>query len=160
MSSCLSRLIQEAKSKDISHFSAMNLKSRNFESELKFRTSRSSGAGGQHVNTTETKVELVFNVDSSALLNQEEKGRLFKKWDNRINDKGEFKICSSQHRSQGVNKEHVVKKFYLMLEKAFKKEKKRIATKVPAAVKADILKSKKLHSKKKAERKFSKRDLM
>ena len=137
----------------------MNLKNKNFESEFKFRTSRSSGAGGQHVNTTETKVELVFDVDASALLNEEEKERFTKKWSNRINDEGEFKICSSQHRSQSSNKEHVIKKFYLMLEKAMKKEKKRIATKVPAAVKADILKKKKLHSKKKAERKFNKENL-
>ena len=138
----------------------MNLKSRKFESEFKFRTSRSSGAGGQHVNTTETKVELVFNVEASALLKPEEKEKFTKKWGNRINDEGEFKICSSQHRSQSSNKEHVIKKFYLMLEKAMHKEKKRIATKVPAAVKADILKNKKLHSKKKADRKFNKKDLM
>ena len=138
----------------------MNLKNRNFESEFKFRTSRSSGAGGQHVNTTETKVELIFNVAASALLNEEEKQKFANKWSNRINDEGEFKISSSQHRSQASNKEHVIKKFYLMLEKAMKKEKKRIATKVPAAVKASILKKKKLHSKKKEDRKFNARDLL
>ena len=146
--------------KVILHFCLMNLKDRKFESEFKFRTSRSSGAGGQHVNTTETKVELVFDVDASAMLNVDEKERFTKKWHTRINDEGEFKICSSQHRSQSSNKEHVIKKFYLMLEKAMKKEKKRIATKVPAAVKADILKNKKLHSKKKADRKFSKKELI
>jgi ribosome-associated protein len=146
--------------KVILHFCYMNLKDRKFESEFKFRTSRSSGAGGQHVNTTETKVELVFDVDASAFLNAEEKEKFTKKWSNRINDEGEFKISSSQHRSQSSNKEHVIKKFYLMLEKAMKREKKRIATKVPAAVKADILKNKKLHSKKKADRKFSKKDLI
>lgn len=144
----------------ILHFYTMNLKRRNFESEFKFRTSRSSGAGGQHVNTTETKVELVFDVDASALLSEEEKEKFAKKWSNRINDEGEFKICSSQYRSQSSNKEHVIKKFYLMLEKAMKKVKKRIATKVPAAVKADILKNKKLHSKKKTERKFNPKDLL
>ena len=132
----------------------MNFKTKNFESEFKFRTSRSSGAGGQHVNTTETKVELIFEVDTSALLNTEEKGKFIAKWSNRINDESEFKICSSQHRSQLANKEHVIKKFYLMLAKAMQKEKKRIATKVPKAVKEKILKSKKLHGKKKQDRKY------
>ena len=131
---------------------------RNLESEFTFRTSRSSGAGGQHVNTTETKVELIFDIDKSALLKEEEKEKFATKWENRINEEGEFRICSSQHRSQLANKEHVIKKFYLMLEKALLKEKKRIATKVPKQVKAAIRKKKELHSQKKADRKFNMRN--
>ncbi|MES2622163.1 MAG: alternative ribosome rescue aminoacyl-tRNA hydrolase ArfB [Bacteroidota bacterium] len=133
---------------------------RNFDSEFKFRTSRSSGAGGQHVNTTETKVELVFKIDDSSLLNEMEKEKLLKKWPNRVNEEGEFKICSSQHRSQSANKEHVIKKFYLMLEKALKKEKKRIPTKAPKEVKEAIRKKKELHSQKKAGRKFNPKNYM
>lgn len=133
---------------------------RNFNSEFKFRTSRSSGAGGQHVNTTETKVELSFDVDDSALLNEKEKEKFLKKWPNRVNEEGVFKICSSQHRSQGANKEHVIKKFYLMLEKALKKEKKRIPAQVPKEIKEAIRKNKKLHSEKKAGRKFNAKDFM
>jgi ribosome-associated protein len=136
----------------------MKREERNFESEFKFRTSRSSGAGGQHVNTTETKVELIFDIDHSNLLKEEEKKKLLKKWPNRINEEGEFKICSSQHRSQSANKEHVIKKFYLMLEKALRKEKKRIPTQIPDEVKEAIKKKKELHSKKKAERKFNMRN--
>ncbi len=138
----------------------MNLKSRNFESEFDFRTSRSSGAGGQHVNTTETKVELIFDPERSPNLSDVEKVKFIKKWSTRITDDGLFKICSSQHRSQGANKEHVIKKFYEMLAKALQPEKKRIATKIPKAIKEDIRHKKKQHSQKKADRKFSKRDLM
>lgn len=136
------------------------MEKRKFEPEFTFRTSRSRGAGGQHVNTTETKVELVFDIDRSALLNEQEKEKLLKKWPNRINEEGEFKICSSQHRSQSANKEHVIKKFYLMLEKALKKEKKRIATKVPREVKEAIRKKKEMHSQKKAGRKFNAKDFI
>jgi len=132
---------------------------RNFDSEFHFKTSRSSGAGGQHVNTTETKVELIFDIDKSALLKHEEKEKFVKKWENRINEEGEFRICSSQHRSQSANKEHVIKKFYLMLGKALKKEKKRIPTKIPKEIKEAIRKKKELHSQKKADRKFNMRNI-
>ncbi len=138
----------------------MNLKAKNFEHEMTFRTSRSGGAGGQHVNKTETKVELLFNVYGSAILTETEKEKFAKKWVNRINDEGIFSMCSSQHRSQGANKEHVINKFYTMLQKALEPEKKRIPTKVPQAIKEDIRKNKRLHSQKKGERKLRTRDFL
>lgn len=142
------------------HLCGMNLKNRNLESEMTFRTSRSGGAGGQHVNKTETKVELLFDVHKSAILTEAEKEKFANKWVNRINDDGIFSMCSSQHRSQGANKEHVIAKFYTMLQKAFEPEKKRIPTKVPTAVKEDIRKNKRLHSQKKGERKLRTRDFL
>ena len=138
----------------------MKLSERNFEPEFKFKTSKSSGAGGQHVNTTETKVELIFAIDASSLLNDAEKAKLRTKLAGNINDNGELRINSSESRSQATNKEKVVKKFYTLLERALKKEKRRIPTKVPAAVKENILKKKKLHSHKKEERRFNPRNLM
>ena len=138
----------------------MSANNRKFESEFSFKTSRSSGAGGQHVNTTETKVELSFLIQDSIVLTEEEKEKFTAKWKNRINDDGEFKICSSQHRSQAANKEHVIKKFYKMLATALLKEKKRIATKKPKAVKEKILKIKKRNSEKKTDRGKRTRDFM
>jgi ribosome-associated protein len=136
----------------------MNLKDRNFEPEFRFKTSRSSGAGGQHVNTTETKVELIFDVMASAILDDKEKHRVLIKLKNLINDKGELRISSSESRSQASNKENAIAKFYVVLAKALKKEKKRIPTKIPVEVKKEILKTKKLHSKKKEERRFNPRE--
>jgi len=146
--------------KTFSHFCNMKLSERNFEPEFKFKTSKSSGAGGQHVNTTETKVELIFNINDTVLLSDTEKVKLFKKLGGYINDSGELRVNSSESRSQATNKEKVVKKFYTMLEKALKKEKRRIPTKVPTAVKEDILKKKKQHSKKKEDRRINTRDLL
>ena len=144
----------------IIHFCAMKLSERNFEPEFKFKTSKSSGAGGQHVNTTETKVELIFTINESALLSEAEKEKLLNKLAGNINDKGELRINSSESRSQATNKEKVIEKFYTVVGKALKKEKRRIPTKVPKAVKENILKKKKLHSHRKEERRFNPRKLL
>jgi ribosome-associated protein len=133
---------------------------RNFESELVFRTSRSGGKGGQHVNKTETRVELIFDVVHSQLLTEEEKQKVMKRWKNRINDAGELLICSSSYRSQAMNKSKVIEKFYEKIEKALIPEKKRIATKVPKVVKEEILKNKKRNSEKKSQRGMRTRDFL
>jgi ribosome-associated protein len=138
----------------------MNLKERNFESEFRFKTSRSSGAGGQHVNTTETKVEVIFDVMTSNILTDSEKALLLKRLSNQLNDKGELRISSSESRSQATNKEKAVAKFYVVVSKALKREKKRIPTKKPVEIKEEILKTKKLHSRKKEERRFNPREFM
>jgi ribosome-associated protein len=136
----------------------MNLRDRNFLPEFSFKTSRSSGAGGQHVNKTETKVELIFNIYDSVLLNDVEKERVWIKLSGIINDKGELKISNSESRSQSANKEAVIEKFYQLVEKALKKEKKRIPTEMPVEKKEQILNSKRQHSIKKADRRFNPRD--
>ncbi|MBL0310207.1 MAG: aminoacyl-tRNA hydrolase [Bacteroidetes bacterium] len=138
----------------------MLLKNRNFLPEFSFRTSRSGGAGGQHVNKTETKVELIFDVQATTLLSDAEKEKVFIKLKTYINDEGELRLTNSETRSQSTNKERAILKFYTLLEKALKKEKKRIATKVPKAVKARIRKNKKLHSEKKQGRRMKSKDLM
>lgn len=152
------RWLRDKKLKNSTYFHKVQLKERNFEKEFRFRTSRSSGAGGQHVNTTETKVELIFSVADSVLLNQKEKEIILNKLKKYINEQGELRLSSSKSRSQSTNKELAIKRFYTILEKAIKKEKKRIPTKMPKEVKDVILKSKKLHSQKKSERSFKTKD--
>lgn len=121
--------------------------------ELEFRTSRSSGAGGQHVNKTETKVEVLFDIKSSAGLTEEEKETLFQKLATSINDEGIIGISSQKSRSQFSNKENAIEKLKLRLEKALIPKVKRIRTKPSKASVEERLAEKKRRAEKKEARK-------
>jgi len=123
-----------------------------FSTEFKFQTSRSRGAGGQNVNKVESRVELIFDVNNSALLNDIQKEKINKKLANKIDNEGFLHITSETSRSQLKNKELVVEKFYALLEKALTDPKPRKASKPSRAAKEKRLQEKRLHSMKKKER--------
>lgn len=122
--------------------------------EVIYKTSRSSGAGGQNANKVETKVQLLFSIATSQLLNQEQKNILFEKLKNRINQEGYFSISSDTARSQLKNKELVTQRFLKIIAHALRPEKERKLTAVPNSVKLERLESKKMLSEKKANRRF------
>lgn len=126
---------------------------RDFSSEFTFITSRSSGAGGQHINKVETRVTLLFNVANSELLNEIEKELILVKLKNKINSEGYLLISSQLTRSQIKNKEKCIEKFYLWLENALKTKKPRKPTKPSRASKEKRLAEKKAISEKKTNRK-------
>lgn len=131
----------------------MKLKDRDFEREFEFITSRSSGAGGQHVNKTETKVELRFNVNSSELLTDEEKLLIKQRLAHKINKDGILQIVTQKERSQVRNKNICINKFYELAEKALIKPKKRKKTKPSFSSILKRLERKKQRSEKKERRK-------
>jgi len=129
------------------------LNERDFLGEFEFSASRSSGPGGQNVNKVSTKIELRFNVQKSALLNDAEKQVIIKRLSNKINLEGELIIVSQSERSQLKNKERAIERFYLILTKALKPEKKRMKTAPTQASKEKRLEEKRIQSMIKESRK-------
>ncbi len=130
----------------------MNFRDRDFQNEFLFQASRSSGPGGQNVNKVNSKIELRFNVLSSALLTEDEKGVIMAKLTNQINKLGELLFVSQTDRSQIKNKEKVIEKFYRILEKALTPRKKRLKTKPTIASVERRLETKRVQAKLKIDR--------
>ena len=123
-----------------------------FENECVFRTSRSSGKGGQHVNKTETKVALWFDVAASALFSDEEKALIFSRLASVITDDGYLQLACDGQRSQLQNKQAAMERALVMLEKALVKPKPRKRTKPTKAAVEKRLDDKRRTSLKKSDR--------
>ena len=114
--------------------------------EFIFKTTRSSGPGGQNVNKVSSKVELYFDVNASQILNDWQKTRLWQKQTNKISQEGVFKIVCQVDRSQLRNKELVVEKFYDLLKKSFHVEKIRKPSKPSKSAINERIKVKKVRA--------------
>ncbi len=111
--------------------------------EIKFKTARSGGKGGQNVNKVETMVEGYWNITASALFSEEEKERIAAKLANKITAEGLLLVKSQQARTQLANKELVVKKMNELVTKSLIVPKKRKASKPSLASKLKRLETKK-----------------
>jgi len=126
--------------------------------ELQFKATRSSGAGGQHVNKVATKIVLNFDLVNSNGLTPQQKERISKKLIPRLTTEGILILQCDTTRSQHKNKEIVIDRFFEVLKEALVIPKKRRKTKPSRNSVEKRLKSKQKHASKKENRKKPKID--
>lgn len=120
--------------------------------EISFEFTRSRGAGGQHVNRTESAVILRWNLLETRAFSPIEKDRLIYKLSSQLTKEGELLVRAEVHRDQDSNRKEAVRKFEEILEKALFVPKKRIKTKPTKSSQRKRLDSKKKDSQKKRMR--------
>jgi ribosome-associated protein len=114
--------------------------------EITYRASRSGGPGGQHVNTSSTRVELVWDVVASSALTEEQRALLMEKLSGRINADGKLALASTATRSQHRNRDDVTERFATLVREALEVPRARRKTKPTKASREERLRSKKRRS--------------
>ena len=120
--------------------------------ELEARTSRAGGAGGQHVNTSSTRVELRWNVAASRALDERTRARVLQKLATRIDSEGVLRVVASKRRSQLQNREQAEERLVELVREALAIPKPRRKTKPTRASKEKRLDSKKRNAERKRDR--------
>jgi ribosome-associated protein len=110
--------------------------------ELDYRASRSGGPGGQHVNTSSTRIEVWWDVAGSPSLTPDQRAQLLERLGSRLDSSGRLRLVSSGSRSQLRNREDVTERLRSVVAAALAVRKKRKPTKPSRAAKAARLESK------------------
>ena len=110
--------------------------------ELEYRASRSGGPGGQHVNTSSTRIEIWWDVAGSPSVTEEQRVRLLHRLASRLDTNGRLRLVSSGSRSQLRNREEVTERLRTVLAAALTVRKKRRPTRPSRAAKAARLEAK------------------
>lgn len=96
--------------------------------ELHVRASRSGGAGGQHVNTSSTRIEVLWRVRTSYVLDDATRARVMAKLASRLDGDGWLRVVSSQRRSQRQNREAAEARLAEIVRRALHVRKARVPT--------------------------------
>ncbi len=120
--------------------------------ELEYRATRSGGPGGQHVNTSSTRVEVWWDVAGSRVLSEVQRVRLLSVLASRLDNEGRLRLVSSGSRSQLRNREDVTERLLRMVARALVPPKPRKPTKPSRAAKAARLEAKRRRAATKRER--------
>lgn len=110
--------------------------------ELEITTSRAGGPGGQHVNKTDTRITVRWNVKNTNVLNEEQKERVLQNLQSRLTSEGDLIIHNSTSRSQQKNRESALDQLAIEVRKGLYVPKKRMATRVSKTAKESRLRAK------------------
>ncbi len=113
------------------------------ETELEVRAARSGGPGGQSVNTTDSKVELRWNVTTSAALSDAQRARLLERLSSRLTRDGVLILTGSEHKSQQRNRDAVKARFRAIVGEALEPPRQRRRTRPTRGAKERRLRAKK-----------------
>ena len=122
-------------------------------SELQYRASRAGGPGGQHVNTSSTRIELLWDIGRSGALSEEARARLLEKLASRLDAEGMLRVVASDRRSQQQNRAAAEERLVELVRQALIVPKKRKPTKPTRAAREQRLAQKKRRSERKRDRK-------
>jgi ribosome-associated protein len=122
------------------------------EEELVFKTSRSSGPGGQNVNKVNTRVTIFFDVANTASFSDIQKKRILRKLATRADKDGVIRVVSQRYRTQKANRKAAVERLQQLLRGALETGAVRKKTKVPQWAKQQRLEEKKRRSALKQQR--------
>jgi len=120
--------------------------------ELEYRATRAGGAGGQHVNTSSTRIELLWNVRTTAVLDELTRERVLAKLSSRLDGDGWIRVVSSARRSQQQNREAAEARLVDLVRRALFVQKKRRPTKPTRASKEARIAQKRKRSETKRQR--------
>ena len=121
-------------------------------SELTFRATRAGGPGGQHVNTSSTRIELLWDVTHSTVITDDVRGRLLEKLASRVDAAGMVRVVASDRRSQSQNREAAGERLAKLVRQALVVQRKRRPTRPTAASREERLAEKKRRGERKRDR--------
>jgi ribosome-associated protein len=111
--------------------------------EIQLRATRSGGPGGQHVNTSSTRIQLAWDVAASPSLSQRRRQLILDRLSNRIDQEGVLRLDVDTHRSQHRNREEAYDRLVELLADALRPRKKRKPTRPTRASRERRLEEKK-----------------
>lgn len=123
-------------------------------SELVVRATRSGGPGGQHVNTSSTRIEIVWNVSQTRALSDEERLRAIARLGSRVSEEGTVRVVASDSRSQRQNRERAEARLADLVRRALIVPKARKRSRTPRRAVEARLETKKRQRERKRERRW------
>jgi ribosome-associated protein len=120
--------------------------------ELLVKATRSGGPGGQHVNTSSSRIEVRWNPSESSALTPDEKARVAHRLASRIDGSGWIRVAASDTRSQRQNRLLAEQRLASLIARALHVRKKRVKTAPSASSREERLRVKKLRSRRKRDR--------